>query len=159
MRRVILDTSVVVGAIDQRDVHRSRATALIHALHEAARLGLAALVFLDCVAVETIGVLCRRRAERSSPAPLPDFRITLPAERITRAYPLLAEAWDEILDMVRASDGRLNAHDALILAYARRHGISFIATFDTDLAEQGVPCLRDAAEAADALGVSAGAGR
>lgn len=132
--RVIVDTSVLVGSMDARDSQHQRAAVLVAALDAAEVESL----LLDCVAVECVGVLCRRKAERKVSAPLPDFTTRFPSARLTAAYPLLPGSWSAILAEVVASGGRLNAHDALLLAFAREERVPFIATFDTDLGGHGV---------------------
>jgi predicted nucleic acid-binding protein len=136
-RRVILDTSVLVATIDARDAQHGRALHLVRAL-ESRQLD---LLVLDCVAVETVGVLCRRREERRRAQRLPSLA-ALFANEVTRAYPLLETSWAELLSRVEESDGRLNLHDALILAYAGAYGIAGVASFDEDFKHQpGVACL------------------
>ena len=135
MRRAIVDTSVLVGSMDARDSQHGRAVALVSALDAAS----VAVLLLDCVAVECVGVICRRRAERrAGPTPLPDFASRFPLGCLTTAYPMLLESWEQILEDVVASDGRLNAHDALIIAFAKKEGVHCIATFDSDLSGRGV---------------------
>ena len=137
MTRVVLDTSVLVGGMDRKDSQHARAVALLAALDEAA----VEILLLDFVVIECIGVMCRRRAERRRPAALPDLNTHFPAAAITNAYALLAGSWNEILDVVMRSQGALNAHDALLLAFARREQVGFIATFDEDLAGHGVDVI------------------
>ena len=135
MKRVIVDTSVLVGSIDARDSQHGRAAALVSALDGA---GVESLL-LDCVAVECIGVLCRRRAERRPPqGPWLDFTPRFPPASLSTAYPLLLDSWSRIVAEVAQSDGRLNVHDALILEFARKERVPFIATFDTDFGGRGV---------------------
>jgi predicted nucleic acid-binding protein len=139
--RVVLDTSVVVGCMDKRDALHKVATALWDALDEAG----AESIFLDCVVVETVGVICRRQAERRVKTALPDLHGWLPAERITPAYSLLYDAWDEMVDRVLRSNGKLSPHDVLILDWARRADTP-VATFDGDMRGDGVTILSSAAD-------------
>lgn len=145
--RVILDASVLVGRIDARDVHHSTANAVCDLLEARA----VELIYLDCVVIESIGVICRRRAERRTRHPLPDLAGLFTADRVTRAYPLLKDGWEDILNEVVLSDGKLNAHDGLLLAWARRAG-SPIATFDLGLRERGVAVLSSVSDVERALG-------
>ncbi|MSP60086.1 MAG: PIN domain-containing protein [Myxococcales bacterium] len=145
---VVVDTSVLVGSIDARDVHHATASALITALADRD----VEAILLDCVVVETIGVLCRRRAERRVKSDLPELRGAFAAERVTRAYPLLEHAWAAILAEVQRSSGKLNAHDALILEWARREA-PFVATLDGGLRGPGVTVFASAADVARALDV------
>ena len=140
--RIVIDTSVLVGSLDARDSQHARAAALVAAIDAA---GVESLL-LDCVAVECIGVLWRRRAERRKAMPLPDFSKCFPPASLSRAYPLLLDSWPAILGEVSSSDGRLNAHDALILMFTRRERVPLIATFDADLGGHGIDVVGDPAE-------------
>lgn len=98
-------------------------------------------MILDCVAVEAVGVLCRRRAERRDRRPFVDLSELFPAEALVWSYPLLRTWWREVIAEVVDSAGALNAHDALILKYARDDGAAFVATFDPDFAGRGVAVI------------------
>jgi predicted nucleic acid-binding protein len=102
-------------------------------------------VLLDCVAVEAAAVLARRWRERKGrKRPLPRFGELFSEERVSRAYPLLAEQWAAVLAEVDASNGALNPHDALLLAWARRTGAAALATLDVALHDRGVEVLSTA---------------
>ena len=136
-RTVILDTSVLVAIVDARDAQHERAGRLLRAL-ESHQTG---QIILDCVAVETVGVLCRRREERKRAQKLPALSSIFAGE-ITRAYPLLDTLWRDLLGDVEESDGRINVHDALILRYREKYDVAAIATFDADFKhELGSRCL------------------
>lgn len=145
MSLVIIDSSVLVASIDERDVHHGRAVELLQAM---ARSG-SRPVILDCVVNETVTVLCRRRRERSPDAELPDLRELFPARSVTESYPLMATQLDEILEGVQRSDGRLSPHDVLILFYAESKGIGSIATFDEDFRGQGPEILSSPGDVKD----------
>lgn len=152
--RVIVDTNVLVGRLDAADVHHGRAVEL---LREVTRLGGSPL-FLDCVVIEVIGVLCRRRRDRRRPMDLPDFVALFPLHEVTPAYDLLAASWAAVIKDVTASNGSLNAHDALILAYARHAEVSLVASFDRGLRQRGLTILESVDEVAAALQPVATAG-
>jgi len=131
----------VVGLLDAADVHHATATELIAALDEAGHT----TALLDCVVVEAAAVLSRRWRERTGrKRPLPRFGELFPEKRVSRAYPLLAEAWAEILGEVDASNGALNPHDALLLAWARRTGATALVTLDSALRDRGVEIVSTA---------------
>src|SRR5262245_50447297 len=108
MIRILIDTSIIVGYLDGRDNQHGKAVELLGALADPRF----ELVILDCVAVEAVGVLCRRRRERKQKTDLPSFAL-FTNERLTRAYDLLPRHWSGILERVTGSDGVLNAHDCL----------------------------------------------
>ncbi len=132
LKQVALDTSILVGLIDSRDIWHPAALALRDALKDAQ----AQLVHFDCVISEAINVLARRAKERkrsseftelltqvASQAP-EDSIIWVPTE--TRRF------YQEIIGLVRDSIGALNFNDALIALGCRELGIECIATFDSD---------------------------
>ncbi len=59
-KQVALDTSILVGLVDNRDTFHSSAIALRDALKEVQ----AKAVYFDCVISETINVLARRAKEQ-----------------------------------------------------------------------------------------------
>ena len=131
-KRVVLDTSVLVGLIDARDVWHHGAVALRDALKSAR----ADVVYFDCVVNETVSVLARRARERKVPSEfatlldqlvshVPESSIVWVSSRIRQFYP-------KIVALVRDSSGTLNFHDALIALGSRELGIGLIATFDSD---------------------------
>jgi predicted nucleic acid-binding protein len=144
---VVVDTSVVVGLVDRRDSQAAPATALMEALTSRGVRS----ILLDCVVVEVVGVICRRAAERRAPDPVPAFARMFPRERVSLAYHVLHDRWSQILDEVQASGGAVNAHDVLILDYARRTGIPYLATLDRAMRGRGVQVLSTAEEVELAL--------
>ena len=67
-KQVILDTSVVVGLVDSRDVWHNAAVAL----RDALKVVQAETVYFDCVINEAIGALARRAKERKCPSEFTD---------------------------------------------------------------------------------------
>jgi predicted nucleic acid-binding protein len=143
MSDVILDANVVLARFDAADVFHGAATVLTKRLE---RDGVRVVV-LDCVANEVLSVLARRLRERRRDvevaASLTALRAALPAE-IASAYSLLPACFDEVVDDMISSNGRRNFHDALIVVYARRHGVRQVASFDRDF--DGIPGLTRLAE-------------
>ena len=129
---VVLDTSVLVGLIDGRDVWHNSAVALRDAL-KSARVE---VVYFDCVVNETISVLARRAKERKVSSEfvslLDRFMSYVPENSIVWVSAKTQQLYPEIVALVRDTSGALNFHDALIALSSRDLGIRFIATFDSD---------------------------
>lgn len=138
--KIILDTNIVVAWIDQRDSQRPMALALWEALERVE----ASLLFLDCIANETLSVLARRCEERRKqdewPSLLSRYRAFVERHPPIWVSRELERLFSEILDMVSGYGGRLNFHDAFIALVARERGIRDIVSLDPDFDE--VPWLR-----------------
>jgi predicted nucleic acid-binding protein len=130
--RIALDTSFVVGLIDDKDVWRDPAVALQKALEEAGYLP----VIFDCVLSEVVSTLARRTHEKRRPAVLPDLlakiRQQFPTKSIVWVYPDLPQRYEEVFEQVESTDGELNFNDALITISCLHRGIRYLASFDTD---------------------------
>lgn len=130
--RVVLDTSVLVGLVDSRDVwHRPGI-----ALREALKTVHAEVVYFDCVVNETVSVLVWRARERKLPGEFADLLAQLmslvPQESITWISAETQSLYPEIMALIRNTSGELNFHDALIALGCRETGIQWIASFDRD---------------------------
>lgn len=130
--RVAVDSSVLVGLLNPRDLWRDQALALRDTL-----LGSGAeLLYFDCVAAEAISVATRRLHEKGRLAdvgPLLDrLESQVPNETITWILPDVPHLYPEVLDLIRSSSGALNFNDALIALACRERGIPAIASFDAD---------------------------
>jgi len=68
-KRIVLDTSVIVGLIDSRDVWHCAAIAF----RDALKVVRAETVYFDCIVNETINVLARRANERKRPSEFADL--------------------------------------------------------------------------------------
>lgn len=142
MRHLVLDTSVIVAQLDARDSLHQRGVDVMEACDGAD----IEPTVLDCVVLETIGVTIRRFRERRVEVVLPDFAALFPAERITPSFRFLERGWPAVHEAVKASTGRMNATDALILCYARHEQIPYIVSFDAGFKGLDVPCLSTADE-------------
>src|ERR1051326_8516080 len=131
-RRIALDTSFVIGLIDDKDIWRSRSLELEKALEATAYRP----VIFDCVLSEVISTLARRTQEKRRAALLPELleriRSKFPSKSLVWLYPDLPEFYDEVVALVENSVGELNFNDALIALSCQRRGIEFLASFDTD---------------------------
>jgi predicted nucleic acid-binding protein len=144
---VVVDTNVMVGWLDPRDVQSPAAVALMATIAECG----GSTVLLDCVVVEVVGVFCRRWAERKATDPLPDFASMFPRTSVAVGYRLLETRWEGVLGEVHSSGGALNAHDALILTFCRASGIRYLATLDRGLRGRGLEVLSTPDEVRSAL--------
>jgi predicted nucleic acid-binding protein len=127
--RIALDANVLVGWLDASDLHATRTHALLTTLREL-RLR---PVLVDFVVAETLSVLARRARERKTTPP--DLKPVFATIRSWRAqlYRLSQHTprlWDEALNVVEATNGRLNFNDALLVALQREGAIGWLATFD-----------------------------
>ena len=132
MIRIGIDTSVLIGLLDPRDVWHEPAMALKQTLiaHEAD------IAVFDCVLAEAISTMARRIHEQRRTSDLNRL-----VGRIESDYPINDILWvlpdvpvlyTEIIDLVRASGGALNFNDALIALSCRHREIPLIASFDRD---------------------------
>ncbi len=132
MPQIIIDTSMLVPRLDARDALRQPALHLWSALEQ----GHWDVVVFDCVANETISVLCRRLTERQQYAEWPVAFARFQA--FCRQHPLywssrrVESLFSTILELMDRHAGRLNFHDALIVLEAQHLGIPYIASFDHD---------------------------
>lgn len=121
-KQVVLDTSILVGLVDNRDALHSSAITLRDALKETQ----AQMVYFDCVISETINVLARRAKERKRPSEFSELLTQLMSQfredsiiwisnETKRFYP-------EITGLVRDSMGVLNSNDTLIALGCREFG-------------------------------------
>jgi predicted nucleic acid-binding protein len=144
-----LDTSFVLGLIDEQDLWHAQALNLQAALDGG---GYQIYIF-DCVLAEVISLIARRTHEKRRAASFPDLvtrlQIRFPTKAITWLYPDLPPVYDDILAMAAESNGELNFNDVFIALSCRKRGISRLASFDADF--DRVPWLKRIAQPADLL--------
>ena len=125
--RAILDTSFLVACLCGRDIHHKRA-------REIFRKRLTGLIPIvpDVVFGEAISVLARRAKEWH-------FNFSEALRKLRRICPhparyavYLLEKFDDIIELVEETDGKLNFNDALIVIGANEEGIRKIVSFDSD---------------------------
>ena len=135
--RVAVDSSVLVGLINPRDLWRGRALALRDALLATG----ADLLYFDCVVTESISAAARRLHEKGRLAEvealLDRLNDQVPGDTITWILPDVPHLYPEVLDLIRSSSGALNFHDALIALACRERSIPAIASFDADFDQVG----------------------
>ena len=130
--KIGLDTSFVVGLIDDKDVWHVQALAL----QTAMAAGNSQAYIFDGVLAEVISTLARRTHEKRRTADLPtllaQIRARFPTRSITWLYPDLPRLYDQVLALVEQSSGELNFNDALLALSCRNRGIPYLASFDAD---------------------------
>ncbi len=145
--QVAVDSSVLVGLINPRDLWRDRALALRDAVLTTG----AELLYFDCVVTESISAAARRLQEKGRSAEVTALFDRLdaqvPRDTITWILPDVPHLYPEALDLMRSSSGALNFNDALIALACRERGIPAIASFDADFDQ--VPWLRRLARPED----------
>jgi len=127
-----LDTSFVIGLLDDKDLWHTPAAQLYADFQSH---GFQTAVF-DCVLAESISALARRVHEKRRAADLKALfdriKAKFPTKSITWLYPELPEIYDDVVVLVEQSAGELNFNDALIALSCRNKGISFLVSFDAD---------------------------
>ena len=140
MNKAAIDTNVLVAIIDARDTWHPKASALLDAVDRSH----IEIIWLDCVLNETISVLARRAEEQNRseqiPALLHSILQMITPEKITWVSSEIHNLYEDVVDLIRESGGKLNFHDALIALFCRASGIEMIRTFDKDF--DSIPWLR-----------------
>ena len=132
MTKVGIDTSVLIGLLDPKDVWHDAATALKEALqgHQAE------IAVFDCVLAEAISTMARRIHEQRRAADLKHLLSRIltdyPLDDILWVLPDVPALYGEIVELVRSFGGELNFNDALIALACQEREIGFIASFDRD---------------------------
>jgi predicted nucleic acid-binding protein len=147
MARVGIDTSVLIGLLDPRDVWHGPAVALKQAL----QVHQAEVAVFDCVLAEAVSTMARRIHEQRRPADL-DLLLTrigddCPTDGILWVLPDVPVLYHDIFDLVRSSRGALNFNDALVALSCRLRDIPLVASFDRDFDD--VDWLKRVAQPAD----------
>jgi predicted nucleic acid-binding protein len=130
--QVAVDSSVLVGLINPRDLWRDQSLALRHALLDAGH----ELLYFDCVVAEAVSTAARRLYEKKRTseieALLDRLNAQITPEDITWISPDTPRLYSQVLALMRSSAGELNFNDALIALACRERGIPAIASFDAD---------------------------
>ncbi len=130
--KIAVDSSVLVGLINPRDLWRNRALTLRNTLLASG----AELFYFDCVVSEAISAAARRLHEKKRSSEIKPLLGRLdaqvPDDTITWVLPDVPRLYPEVLNLIRSSSGALNFNDALIALACRERGIPAIASFDAD---------------------------
>ncbi len=145
--KIAIDTLVLVGLINPRDLWRSQSVAL----HDRLLAANAELLYFDCVAAEAISAAVRRLHEKGLTAEVAvligNLESKVPFATLTWILPDAPRLYSDALDLLRTSGGALNFNDALIALACREREIPAIASFDADFDQ--IPWLRRRARAED----------
>ena len=127
-----LDTSFVIGLLDEQDVWHSQAKLLQDVLDSN---DCRTFIF-DCVLGEVISTLARRTHEKRRAADFSELTARIkkrfPTKVITWLYPDLPGMFDSVTALVERSGGELNFNDALIAISCQQRGIPYLVSFDSD---------------------------
>ncbi len=130
--KVGLDTSFVIGLLDEQDVWHSPAKLLQDVLDSK---DCRTFIF-DCVLAEVISTLARRTHEKRRSTDFSELTARIknrfPTKVITWLYPDLPGMFDSVTALVEQSGGELNFNDALIAISCQQRGIPYLASFDSD---------------------------
>ncbi len=152
MTLVAIDTSVLIGLVDARDVWHNAALQLQTALR-AAQL---APVHFDCTVAEALSTLARRLREQRRAQELPGLfdriEVTLPPAQLTWLFPDVPRLYGQVIALIRTSDGELNFNDGLIALACRERQIRLLASFDRDF--DHIPWLIRVATPAEVVAAS-----
>jgi predicted nucleic acid-binding protein len=129
---VVIDTSVLVGLLDNRDHWHKVAKEVCEALIEVGM----EVVYFDCVLTEAISVLARRTAEQKRPEQFDNLLNQLvsliPNHDILWVSAETQRLYQPVVELIRHTRGELNFNDALIALICREQSISLLASFDRD---------------------------
>jgi predicted nucleic acid-binding protein len=132
MSQIGIDTSVLIGLLDPKDVWHGPAMALQQAFK---RHDIHVAVF-DCVLAEAISTMARRIHEQRRSADLDQLLAQIVndygEEDILWVSPDIPALYAEIIELIRSSQGELNFNDALIALSCRYRDIPFLTSFDRD---------------------------
>jgi predicted nucleic acid-binding protein len=132
MIRIGIDTSLIVGLLDKKDIWHEKAAKLYNFLKQKK----AKIIVFDCVLTEAISTVCRRIHEKRIDDDLSNlidkFSENFPTKVITWLNYDIPVLYDEIIELIRSSHGELNFNDSLIAISCRIRKISFLASFDKD---------------------------
>ena len=130
--RIVIDTSVLIGLLDPKDVWHGQAVAIKQAMQAHG----ADVAVLDCVLAEAISAMARRIHEQRRTSDLNQLvsriLIDYPTDDVLWVLPDVPVLYAEVVELVRASGGELNFNDALIALSCRYRDIPLIASFDRD---------------------------
>jgi predicted nucleic acid-binding protein len=130
MAECVLDANVLVAWIEAADSLHTRAHDLMTQLEQDGTDP----VLLDILVGEAVSVLCRRFRERRRTgdlaAMLADFRRRIDRSAIMWVGSEAERLYEDILDFVALTGGKLNFNDAFIAVLQKEGRIGPVATFD-----------------------------
>jgi predicted nucleic acid-binding protein len=152
MKLIGIDTSVVVGLLDSKDLWHKQAVEL----QEAISSNHWQPIYFDCVLAESISIISRRLHEKHRTAELPHLiariKHSYPADTISWILPETPRLYEQVLQLMESFAGELNFNDSLIALLCQEQTIPLLASFDKDFDK--VPWLKRVATAADVYDVA-----
>lgn len=135
MADIVLDANVLVGYLDVNDALHARSLAVFEQLESTGNTPL----MLDILVAEAVSVVCRRTQQRKTNPPDLGAIIAKVMNLLEHGDIDFVSRNDEdrfrkVLDLVEASNGALNFHDATLLVLQEDGTIGPVATFDEALA-------------------------
>lgn len=135
----VIDANVLVALFDTGDKWNSRANEIMSNLGGLDEFSSENVNILDLVVSEVVNVLIRRLKERGESDEkvkevISEF-INSVKGKITWVAGLVEFWFDEILDVVLKSSGKLNFNDAFIVVFCKHRGIKKLISFDRDFDE------------------------
>lgn len=132
MIQIGIDTSVIIGLLDSRDIWHTPAVSLQEAI-TAAELE---PVYFDCALAEAMSTIARRLREKGREAELAGLLdrllADLPTDTITWILPDVPLLYSQVVELIRSSEGELNFNDGLMALACRERNIPAFASFDRD---------------------------
>lgn len=129
---IALDTSYIIGFIDERDLWNVKAIELRDALVASNKQ----ILVFDCVLSEAISTLARRLHEKRRSGNVLELLTRLeqefPKSKLTWIYRDLEQHYDSVVALIKETEGELNFNDALIAISCRERKILLLASFDPD---------------------------
>jgi predicted nucleic acid-binding protein len=144
MNKIIIDATLLVALLDEKDIWHKVAVSIRDAMIESG----AQLIFLDCVANETLTVLgrrCKRKNEEDKFSDLiKKFKKIVKFEELNWSYSYLKDDYEKILEKMERYKGQVSFHDVLISLFAQDKNICYIASFDSDFDKvEGLKRIKD----------------
>lgn len=132
--RLMVDTSILVALASSRDSQHAKATNLLQMIEADNRFD---LIYSDCILIETLTVIARRAEEQKRIA---DFEAIAKqalvqasiSDQFVWLLPNVRIKFNDCVNLMRQTSGRLNFNDALIALACKELDISHILSFDSD---------------------------
>lgn len=130
-----LDSSFFIAIIDSRDLHHSKAIDILNKIETADSQFFASDVTIN----EVLSVLAKRcesrRATEQFDGLIVKLKKILEPLPILCLYELVPQYYGAVMEMMSASEARLNFHDCLIALFLKEVPEVNLVTFDSDFDE------------------------
>lgn len=132
MYRVLIDTNCFVSLIDSSDKWNRNSLEILNEL----KIYNVQIILTDIVLNETINVLCKRLENKGRSNEIGHFLNLIDdyysSELIVWISEDIRKYHNQILDLIRNSNGLLNYNDSFLIAYMIENDIRNIISFDLD---------------------------